>query len=105
MPRVQDHDESNDPFEFVNLSPKDITQEQHDGIYNVDYPLLRPYRRQFTSDVNERMQILRQTHLTKEQVDILEALFQAQPRPDSMAKRRLALQTQLSILRVAVRRA
>jgi hypothetical protein len=40
--------------------------------------------------------------LTKDQVDVLESQFQAQPKPNSNVKRQLALQTNLSLPRVAV---
>ena len=41
--------------------------------------------------------------LTKDQVDVLESQFQAQPKPNSNVKRQLAVQTKLSLARVAVR--
>jgi hypothetical protein len=41
--------------------------------------------------------------LTKYQVDVLESQFRADPKPDSNVKRQLAVQTQLSLSRVAVR--
>jgi Homeodomain len=40
--------------------------------------------------------------LTKEQVEVLEAQFQAHPKPNSNVKRQLALQTKLTLPRVAV---
>jgi hypothetical protein len=40
--------------------------------------------------------------LTKDQVDVLESQFQAQPKPNSNVKRQLAVQTNLSLPRVAV---
>lgn len=40
--------------------------------------------------------------LTKEQVDVLEAQFQEHPKPNSMQKKQLAMQTKLSLPRVAV---
>jgi hypothetical protein len=40
--------------------------------------------------------------LTKDQVDVLESQFQAQPKPNSNVKRRLAVQTNLSLPRVTV---
>lgn len=40
--------------------------------------------------------------LTKEQVDVLESQFQAHPKPNSLVKRQLAMQTKLTLPRVAV---
>jgi hypothetical protein len=40
--------------------------------------------------------------LTKDQVDLLESHFQAQPKPNSNVKRQLAVQTNLTLPRVAV---
>lgn len=40
--------------------------------------------------------------LTKDQVDVLESQFQAQPKPNSNIKRQLAVQTKLTLPRVAV---
>src|SRR2546421_3552188 len=40
--------------------------------------------------------------LTKDQVDVLESQFKAQPKPNSNVKRQLAVQTNLTLPRVAV---
>ena len=40
--------------------------------------------------------------LTKDQVDVLESQFQEQPKPNSNVKRQLAVQTNLTLPRVAV---
>lgn len=45
---------------------------------------------------------LTRPRLTKEQVETLEAHFQLHPKPNSLVKRQLALQTNLSLERVAV---
>lgn len=45
---------------------------------------------------------LSRPRLTKEQVGILEAQFQAHPKPNSKTKRQLAMQTSLTLPRVAV---
>lgn len=47
---------------------------------------------------------LTRPRLTKEQVETLEAQFQIQPKPSSYVKRQLAMQTNLSLERVAVGR-
>lgn len=53
-------------------------------------------------DYEEYAENLSRPRLTKEQVDTLEAQFQAHPKPNSNKKRELALQTNLSLPRVAV---
>lgn len=47
-------------------------------------------------------EILTRPRLTKDQVEVLEAQFQAHPKPNSNVKRQLALQTKLTLPRVAV---
>lgn len=53
-------------------------------------------------DYEEYAENLSRPRLTKEQVDTLEAQFQAHPKPNSNKKRELAVQTNLSLPRVAV---
>lgn len=53
-------------------------------------------------EYEEGTENLTRPRLTKEQVDVLEAQFQAHPKPNSMVKRQLALQTKLTLPRVAV---
>lgn len=50
----------------------------------------------------EDTESLSRPRLTKEQVDTLEAQFQAHPKPNSSVKRQLAMQTNLTLPRVAV---
>ncbi|KAE8549524.1 hypothetical protein EYB25_008046 [Talaromyces marneffei] len=52
-------------------------------------------------DYEEYSENLSRPRLTKEQVDTLEAQFQAHPKPNSNKKRELAVQTNLSLPRVA----
>ena len=47
-------------------------------------------------------EILTRPRLTREQVDVLESQFQAHPKPNSEIKHQLALQTKLTLPRVAV---
>jgi hypothetical protein len=54
-------------------------------------------------DYDEYTENLSRPRLTKEQVETLEAQFQAHPKPSSNVKRQLAAQTNLSLPRVAVR--
>ena len=53
-------------------------------------------------DYEEYAENLSRPRLTKEQVDTLEAQFQAHPKPNSNVKRQLAAETNLSLPRVAV---
>lgn len=52
-------------------------------------------------DYEDYTEHLTRPRLTKEQVDILETQFQAQPKPNSDVKRQLAIQTNLTLPRVA----
>jgi hypothetical protein len=54
-------------------------------------------------DFEEYTENMSRPRLTKDQVDTLEAQFQAHPKPNSNTKRQLAVQTNLSLPRVAVR--
>ena len=53
-------------------------------------------------DYEEYTENMSRPRLTKEQVEILEAQFQAHPKPNSNVKRQLAMQTNLSLPRVSV---
>lgn len=53
-------------------------------------------------DYEEYAENLSRPRLTKDQVDTLEAQFQAHPKPNSNVKRELAMQTNLTLPRVAV---
>lgn len=53
-------------------------------------------------EYEEGTENLTRPRLTKDQVDVLEAQFQAHPKPNSMVKRQLASQTKLTLPRVAV---
>lgn len=53
-------------------------------------------------EYEEYVENLSRPRLTKEQVEILESQFQAHPKPNSNTKRQLALQTSLTLPRVAV---
>ena len=54
-------------------------------------------------DYDDHSENTSRPRLTKDQVDTLEAQFQAHPKPNSNIKRQLAVQTNLSLPRVAVR--
>lgn len=57
---------------------------------------------QMMEDYDEYAENLSRPRLTKEQVDTLEAQFQANHKPNGNVKRQLAAQTNLSLPRVAV---
>ena len=104
MAKTRNHVKSQDPSEFLKLSPKDMSHEQHEENYNVDYSLMHVSQaeyREFDGGVQSRSR----PPLTKEQVELLEALFQVQPKPDNMTEFRLATQTNLTLPRVIVRSA
>ena len=54
------------------------------------------------SGYEEGTETLTRPRLTKEQLYVLETQFQAHPKPNSMVKRQLAMQTKLTLPRVAV---
>jgi Homeodomain len=58
----------------------------------------------FADEYEDAGEVATRPRLTKEQVGVLEAQFQANHKPNSMVKRQLALQTNLSLPRVAVSR-
>lgn len=58
---------------------------------------------QMLEEYDEYPENLSRPRLTKEQVDTLEAQFQANHKPNGNVKRQLAAQTNLSLPRVAVR--
>ena len=57
----------------------------------------------YQEDYEDMGEVSTRPRLTKEQVEVLEAQFQANHKPNSVIKRQLAMQTQLSLPRVAVR--
>lgn len=56
----------------------------------------------YQEEYEEGGEISTRPRLTKEQVEVLEAQFQANHKPNSVVKRQLAMQTKLSLPRVAV---
>ena len=58
----------------------------------------------FQEEYEDAGDVATRPRLSKEQVNILEAQFQANHKPNSMIKRQLAVQTNLSLPRVAVSR-
>ena len=55
-------------------------------------------------ELEDSPEILSRPRLTKEQVDVLETQFRSHPKPNSNVKRQLAIQTKLTLPRVAVRK-
>ncbi|KAL4766197.1 homeobox domain-containing protein [Aspergillus foveolatus] len=73
-----------------------------DGYYYAQPPFdMVDYYHQPMMDYEEYAENLSRPRLTKEQVETLEAQFQAHPKPSSNVKRQLAQQTHLSLPRVA----
>lgn len=86
-PYVQHHQPRPDEF-YANYGQREYTEFVQHGQYQEDYD--------DAGDVPTR------PRLTREQVSILESQFQANHKPNSMVKRQLAMQTNLSLPRVAV---
>jgi hypothetical protein len=96
----QSHPTIYPPVQFPHFAPQH--QSPYDGYYNpypsadyADFGLQQ-------DDYEEATENLTRPRLTKEQVDVLEAQFQAHPKPNGMVKRQLAGQTKLTMPRVAV---
>jgi hypothetical protein len=100
-----------DPRQHIPMAspmhyPTHLHQSQHlDTYYHArqhaeyaEFGQQPPLREEF----EETGEVLTRPRLTKEQVDVLESQFQAHPKPNSNVKRELAVQTQLSLPRVAV---
>nr|KMM71573.1 hypothetical protein CPAG_07879 [Coccidioides posadasii RMSCC 3488] len=75
---------------FVSYSPSEFPG--FPGFYGHPVPF---------EDYHEYVENLSRPRLTKEQVETLEAQFRAQPKPTSNVKRQLAMQTNLTLPRVA----
>lgn len=105
MATGQDHEESQDPSEFLDLPPDYMSHEQHKDTHDVNYGLQLQHQAEYNNNTTARMKTLRKPHLKKNQEDILEAFFQGEPRPSSMVERQLAVLTKLSRPRITVRRA
>jgi hypothetical protein len=99
---AQSHPAHFQPVQFPQFGTPQ--QSPYNGFYN-------PYSAEYADfgshgsmqdDYEEGTENLTRPRLTKEQVDVLEAQFQAHPKPNSMVKRQLALQTKLTLPRVAV---
>ena len=56
----------------------------------------------YQEELEEVGEVSTRPRLTKEQAEVLEAHFQANHKPNSMVKRQLAMQTKLTMSRVAV---
>jgi Homeodomain len=88
------------PFAYPSIS-----NPMENYLYPHHHPLdfLEYYRRlPIMEDYDDHAENASRPRLTKEQVDTLEAQFQAHPKPNSNVKRQLAAQTNLSLPRVAV---
>ena len=86
--------------------PHHISQVQHNDAYfprhsHTDYADFGQHS-SLQDEYDDGGEVSTRPRLTKEQVDVLESQFQAQPKPNSIVKRQLALQTKLTLPRVAV---
>lgn len=88
------------PYQHYPVQPQHV-----EAYYPLQHHTEYPDYGSITSDREEFegcSEILTRPRLTKEQVEVLEAQFQAHPKPNSNVKRQLALQTKLTLPRVAV---
>lgn len=69
----------------------------HSHLDYADFPLHPGMHEEY----EDGQEILSRPRLTKEQVEVLESQFQAHPKPNSNVKRQLAIQTKLTLPRVA----
>ncbi|KAI2790093.1 hypothetical protein POX_d05597 [Penicillium oxalicum] len=94
-----DHPMAYDP----NMIPPPMMHHHPMDGYLYPHPPMEmlDYYHQPMMDYDEYAENLSRPRLTKEQVETLEAQFQAHPKPSSNVKRQLAAQTNLSLPRVA----
>ncbi|KAJ5160341.1 uncharacterized protein N7482_007345 [Penicillium canariense] len=93
-----DHTLAYDP----TMVPPPMMHHPIDGYLYPHPPMeMLDYYHQPIMDYDEYTENLSRPRLTKEQVETLEAQFQAHPKPSSNVKRQLAAQTNLSLPRVA----
>ncbi|KAJ5279809.1 hypothetical protein N7478_005181 [Penicillium angulare] len=93
-----DHTLAYDP----SMAPPPMMHHPIDGYLYPHPPMeMMDYYHQPIMDYDEYTENLSRPRLTKEQVETLEAQFQAHPKPSSNVKRQLAAQTNLSLPRVA----
>jgi hypothetical protein len=96
----QDNDPSSISYHHYSTQPYTV-EAYYPALHHaefIDYGSLTPDREDFEGG----SEILTRPRLTKEQVEVLEAQFQAHHKPNSNVKRQLALQTKLTLPRVAV---
>ena len=98
----QQHTVLYQPIQFPHFAAPH--QPSYDSFYNdysAEYTEFGTHS-SLQDEYEEGGENLTRPRLTKDQVDVLEAQFQAHPKPNSMVKRQLALQTKLTLPRVAV---
>jgi Homeodomain len=101
------------PQQQHHVAPQPVSYQQYPGRpQHIEAYYPGPHHPEYTDfgtitpdqeDFEGCSEILTRPRLTKEQVEVLEAQFQAHPKPNSNVKRQLALQTKLTLPRVAVR--
>lgn len=104
MADLHNHNDVPELPESPCQSPKEEPYSQFKSICNASYSLMHLSNAEYR-DFDGSIESLRRPPLTKEQVDTLEAFFQAQPKVDNMAKFRFGLQSKLTLPRVIVRSA
>ncbi|RMZ91256.1 hypothetical protein DV736_g1485, partial [Chaetothyriales sp. CBS 134916] len=91
-----------EPFRYVAQPPPEQMFYQHlpyagFPIHQPEYTDFVPYQEEY----DEPGEVSTRPRLTREQAEVLEAHFQANHKPNSMVKRQLAMQTKLTLPRVA----
>ena len=90
------------PVEFPQYPPRGHLLEHFYSAYGpAEYPDFVTHCT-MQDELEEGGEVSTRPRLTKEQVDVLEAEFQSHPKPNGIVKRELAIQTKLSLQRVAV---
>lgn len=91
------------PVHFDRLAPpQQSPYEGYDALCGSDkFSKFAPYG-SMQADHIESTESLKRSRLSKEQTNVLEAQFQLDSKPNSMVKRRLAMQIKLTQTRVAV---
>lgn len=83
------------------VNPQQPLDEYYPSTYGSDYTDFM-YSGMVQDEFGDMEEIATRPRLTKEQVDVLESQFQANHKPNSQVKRQLAIQTKLTLPRVAV---
>jgi len=88
------------PYPAYTAYPQPALDDMY-GHYSHEYADFIPPE-MMHGEYEEMGEVSTRPRLTKEQVEVLEAQFQTHPKPNGVLKRQLAIQTKLTLPRVAV---